>query len=77
MSVAAVALEFGTVPMLEVLEALRADCWLHGTTSDDAHAMYIRKQMLRAFYCDSPSWQVAVYGRTVDLVHRVLKRIAS
>jgi hypothetical protein len=65
------ALEFGTRPMMEVLTALRADHWMHSAgTVDDGLKTAIQQQMRSAFYCDSPEWQAAVYGRTADFIYR-------
>ena len=69
-----IGLEFGTRPVMEVLTALRADHWLHSHGAGDPQAAaQIRRQMRDAFYCDSPAWQAAVYGRTADLAFRALR----
>ena len=66
-----IALEYGTVPVLEVLQALRADNWLHahqrigaGRTPDELAAA-IGRQMMNAFYVDTDEWkeQVLLQGR--------------
>ena len=73
-----IGLEFGTRPVLEVLEALRADHWLHSRGGkDSAAAPRIRRQMREAFYSDSVAWQAAVYGRTADLAFRALRGLAE
>ena len=73
-----IGLEFGTRPMLEVLEALRADHWLHSRGGkDSAAAAQIRQQMRAAFYSDSVAWQTAVYGRTADLAFRALRGLGE
>ena len=74
----AIGLEFGTRPVMEVLTALRADHWLHSHAAGDAAAgAQIRRQMRDVFYCDSPAWQAAVYGRTADLAFRALRGLAG
>ena len=53
----AVAIEYGTVDVITVLESLRADAWLHGhgdPTGPDAEA--IRAQVRQAFLDDDPAW---------------------
>lgn len=73
-----IGLEFGTRPMLEVLEALRADHWLHSRGGkDSAAAPQIRRQMRAAFYSDSVAWQTAVYGRTADFAYRALRGLGE
>jgi hypothetical protein len=65
-TVTGVALEFGTVGPLEVLEALRADNWLH-TRGDPAgpEATAINAQMLNAFYLDNDAWRGMVLGQSL------------
>jgi hypothetical protein len=71
-------LEFGTRPMLEVLQALRAD---HSLSSDPhadaAELKQARQQMRAAFYTESPAWQAAVYGRVADFVFRASRGLAE
>jgi len=56
-----IALEYGTLPMLEVTGALRADHWLHRHGSHQAEAASlapsIRRQMRDAFYTDTDAWK--------------------
>jgi Protein of unknown function (DUF2817) len=56
--VTGIALEFGTVPVLEVLEALRADAWLHsyGDPASDLGRV-IKSQIRNAFYADAAEWK--------------------
>ena len=56
-AVDAVAIEYGTVDTISVLQSLRADAWLHAhgdPTSSDAFA--IRRQVWNAFLDDDPEW---------------------
>ena len=72
-----VALEFGTRHMLEVLNALRADHWMHAHGNTDAALRKsIQRQIRDAFYTESPAWQAAVYGRTADFVYRACRGLA-
>lgn len=53
----AVAIEYGTVDLITVLESLRADAWLHGhgdPTGPEADS--IRAQVRQAFLDDDPTW---------------------
>ena len=53
----AVAIEYGTVDVITVLNSLRADAWLHGhgdPTGPEAEA--IRRQVWTAFLDDDPAW---------------------
>jgi hypothetical protein len=72
------ALEFGTIPMLEVLTALRGDHWLHsGVTVDPSLRASIQSHMRAAFYSETPAWQAAVYGRTADFIYRAFLGLAG
>ena len=56
--VTGIALEFGTVPVLEVLEALRADAWLHSHGDPDSDVgRLIKAQIRKAFYADVAEWK--------------------
>jgi len=55
------ALEFGTVPMAEVMHALRADHWLHlHPQADAALAQAIKARLREVFYVDTLAWKSAV-----------------
>jgi hypothetical protein len=59
-----IALEYGTQPLLDVLQALRAEQWLtnHPAAGERMRGM-IKRQMRDAFYDDSEAWQAIVYGQ--------------
>lgn len=55
------ALEYGTVPVLETLHALRAEQWLHAhPEAPPALAGQIRQQVMDAFYTDTDTWREQV-----------------
>lgn len=61
-----IALEYGTRPFTEVLQALRADHWLHRhPQASEALRETIRQQVRDAFYVDTDHWraQVVVQSR--------------
>lgn len=65
-----IALEYGTRPLLEVFQALRAEQWLH--RHPDAApdlAARIRQQVKDAFYTDTAAWkeQVVAQGKEAAL----------
>jgi hypothetical protein len=65
-SVTAIALEFGTVDPFQVLDALRADNWLHAY--GDPLASWpgqIKQQIRNAFYVDSDVWSGMVLGQSL------------
>jgi hypothetical protein len=71
--VTAIGLEFGTVEPLFVLEALRADNWLH-TCGDPAspQALAIKAAMLNAFYIDTDLWRGMVLGQSLLACRQML-----
>lgn len=53
-----IALEYGTQPVMDVLNALRADHWLHlHPQAAAALAVQIKAQLLAAFYTDTDVWK--------------------
>ena len=67
--VTGVALEFGTVDGLTVVQALRADAWLHAhgdPTGPDAPA--IKSALRAAFADDAPAWIASLHTRFTDVL---------
>jgi hypothetical protein len=67
-TVTGVALEYGTRPLTEVMQALRADHWLHRhPEAPAAQRQAIGRQMRDAFYVDTDEWrrQVVAQGLLV------------
>lgn len=53
-----IAMEYGTVPVANVLQALRAEHWLHvHPEAPPALAAQIKQQMRDAFYTDTDAWK--------------------
>ena len=68
-AVAAAALEYGTVDPITVLQALRADAWLHSHGDPNgAEAPAIRAQVRAAFADDSPEWIAMVWTRFAEVL---------
>ena len=56
--VTGVALEFGTAPAAEVLDALLADNWLHNRSdADPSQAAAVARRVRDAFYIDADVWR--------------------
>lgn len=71
--VTAIALEYGTVDSMVVLEALRADNWLHAhgdPTGSEASA--IKAQIFAAFYTDTDVWRGMVLGQSLMTVRKAI-----
>jgi hypothetical protein len=62
--VTALALEFGTLPLEDVLDALRGDHWLANRAAGDLPQRERIKRALRdAFYVDSDEWRGMVFAQ--------------
>jgi hypothetical protein len=71
--VAGVAIEWGTVDIVEVSDALRADAWLHGYADPrGGEAPAIKAQLRAAFAPDDPRWADRVLERFVDVRDRAV-----
>ncbi|AGZ32874.1 MAG: M14 family metallopeptidase [Pseudomonas sp.] len=54
----ALTLEFGTLPGQQVLDALRAEQWLHNNPgTSEQRRQQIKRQLRDAFYVDEPQWK--------------------
>ncbi len=73
-----IALEYGTVPVLDVLNALRADNWLylHGDTASPL-GRDIKAQIRAAFYGDDDAWKADVFARAREIVAKGLTGLAN
>jgi hypothetical protein len=64
--VTGIALEYGTVESNQVLEALRADNWLHAHGDPlSAQGQAIKAEVRRAFYVDNDVWRGMVLGQSL------------
>jgi hypothetical protein len=71
--VTAIAIEFGTVPPLEVLQALRADNWLHiHADAGKAWPGAIKSAIRDAFYIDSDVWRGMVLGQSWQVCRQAM-----
>ena len=60
----AIAMEYGTQPMLDVMAALRADNWLHQhPEAPEPQRKQIKQQVMDAFYCDADDWKGQVISQ--------------
>lgn len=74
-----IALEFGTVPPEQVLEALRAEQWLHAHPGQlkAATAADIKQALREAFYIETSDWQRAVLAQSREAVQLALSGLAG
>lgn len=75
---AAIALEYGTLPVMDVLQALRADQWLENHPDASAAQRTAIKAMVRAaFHDDAPEWQRKVYAQAVVAFEAALAGLSA
>ena len=68
-----VALEFGTVEPVTVLQALRADAWLHAYGDPGGReAAPIKRELLRVFCDEDPKWLDALWLRFHEVLGQAL-----
>jgi len=73
-----IALEFGTVPLVEVMDALRADQWLENHPEAGASQRGTIKQRVRdAFYVDSDEWKRRVVEQSGDAARQALAGLGA
>lgn len=71
-------LEYGTLPGQQVLDALRAEQWLHNNPQAGAVQRRKIKQQLRdAFYVDEPQWKEEVLRQGREVARQALVGLAS
>jgi hypothetical protein len=71
--VTGMALEIGTVPVMDVMAALRADAWLHAYGEyGSVQGQAIKRQMRDAFYGDRDDWKGMVAGQSLLATRQAL-----
>ena len=64
--VTGMALEFGTLPVESVMQAIRADAWLQGHGKlDSPQGRAIKAQLRAAFYADAGDWKGMIAGQAL------------
>jgi hypothetical protein len=64
--VTAIALEFGTLPIEDMLDAVRADAWLYARGDlQTPQGKAIKAQIRAAFYGDAPDWKGMIAGQAL------------
>lgn len=73
-----IALEYGTVPILQGLQALRADQWLenHPETGSEVRDA-IKRQVRDAFYIDTDAWKTRILAQAFDAGHAALRGLSA
>ena len=74
----AIAMEYGTQPMLEVMHALRGEHWLHQHPEAPAElAREIKQLMLEAFYTDTDAWKGQIISQARQAMFQAVEGLES
>ncbi len=73
-----IALEYGTEPLAEVIDALRGDHWLHRYPELGAsQRQAIRRRMRDAFYTDTDAWKQRILAQADEAARQALSGLAG
>ncbi|MDE2606427.1 MAG: M14 family metallopeptidase [Burkholderiales bacterium] len=73
-----IALEYGTVPILETLQALRGEQWLNAHPEAPAdQAAAIRQRMMDAFYTDTDDWRERIVAQAREAILQGIDGLAG
>jgi hypothetical protein len=73
-----IALEYGTVPIMEVINALRGDHWLNRHPEGPAALRAaIHQRMKDAFYVDTDAWRTQIGGQGRQALFQAVDGLAS
>ena len=76
--VTGIALEYGTLAIAEMLDALRADQWAENhPDAPEAQRQAIKRQMLDAFYVNTPEWKSQVLDQAFEAARQALVGLAG
>ena len=72
-----IALEYGTLPMLQMIDALRADQWAENhPDAPAALRAQIKRQTRDAFYTDTDEWKARIAEQALDAAHGAVRGLA-
>jgi hypothetical protein len=73
-----IALEFGTEPLMEVIDALRGDHWLECHPEAEAvQGPAIKRRVRDAFYTDTPEWKQRVIEQAFEAAAQAVRGLAG
>jgi len=76
--VTGLALEYGTLSLQEVLDAVRADNWLHAHgTLESVKGREIKRMIRDAFYGDKPDWKEMILEQALAAERQALRGLAA
>jgi hypothetical protein len=73
-----IAIEYGTVPVMDTLQALRGEQWLdRHPEASPASARQVRKQVRDAFYVDTDAWKAQVLSQSREALFQAADGLAA
>ncbi len=73
-----IAMEYGTVPVLDVITALRAEHWLNNHPDAPATlAQQIKAQMMTAFYTDTDLWRGQIISQARQAMFQAVDGLSA
>lgn len=73
-----IAMEYGTVPVLDSLSAIRADNWLHQHPEAPPElAQAIRQQVFEAFFTDTDVWKAQIVDQAMGALNEAADGLAA
>ena len=73
-----IALEYGTLPIMEMIGALRADQWIENHPEAPAKMRaHIKQQTRDAFYVDTDAWKQRVIEQAIDAAHGAVRGLSA
>jgi hypothetical protein len=73
-----IALEYGTVPLMEAMQALRGEHWLHlHPNAPAALAATIKLQMRKAFYVETGEWKDQILEQAREALFQAVDGLAG
>jgi hypothetical protein len=76
--VTGITLEYGTLPLEDMLTAVRADNWVHVHGDlQSPKGKEIKSQIRAAFYPDKNDWKKMVFDRAVDVAERAMRGLTQ
>lgn len=73
-----IAMEYGTLPVMEVFEALRGEQWLNRHPDAPADvATAIRRRMMEAFYTDTDAWRERILAQGREAMVQAVEGLSA
>jgi hypothetical protein len=72
------AMEYGTQPQLQVMNALRGDHWLHlHPQAPEPLRHKIKQDLMDAFYTDTDAWRTQIVDQALEAMHQAVTGLST